>query len=423
MRSWWVWVGAPWRVLALLVLLTAAGAVSTVPRAGDWLGSWKQALSTGTGASVFIGPVAAGVACLVYARLRSSAMSEVILQSRRDLRCWLQPLLGVWGLACGALGVVSLATTTLAALAGAPAYPQYWWVVPASFGVLAAQVALGAAIGYASARAWLAPVAVVLVFLLFLWTVVGPVPAFFTTGGATASLAGQRFAPAGWTALGLAGLALAVVILAAAMLAARQHRLLVATWPRRAGVAAALVGWLAGWFVVGDADRLLATEPRPALTCAGSDPEVCLFAETPRPLDDLAAKVDRQAAALQALGVPVPARFADVGTDWAAHRGGVVVLLDEYASPTVGEDRATDTLVRPAACAADFGDEPPFAAFDARYLLGRWLQVRAGVLEPAPDAPDRAWLRSAEADAWVSATYRRLGACAFEEIRMPDGLG
>lgn len=418
MRRWFTWLGGRRAVLLILALFVAAGAAASANQIGDWRGSWKMALDAGGAARVFLGPVAAGVACLVYARLRSSAMSEVILQSRRDWLCWLQPLLAIWALAVAALVVVTATTTTIASLSGVPAYPRYLWILLPVCGVLAAQSAIGAAIGYASGRSWTAPLAVVLVLLLFLWSLAGPVPEFFLNGGFSGDLAGSRFVTGAWLATGVAAVALAVGVVALT-----HPRLFLTGVVRRALVGGAALGWLASWFVV-DSAMLVEARTDPEWTCAGARPQVCVYAEHPRPLADLAARVDQQAAALRVLDIALPARFIE-SLDAQPPGTGSVNLLDWTAARTVPDEIATDALTRPTSCPADYGDEPAYLSFEARHLLGRWLQVRAGVLEPRPGDRDRAWLTGAPAlaDAGVRTTYRQLTDCAYDELRMPDGLG
>lgn len=416
MRAPFAWVGDRRRAALLLVLLVLAGAAASAPRFRDWSGSWKQALDTGAGATVFIGPVAAGAACLAYARLRSSAMDDIVLQSRHDWWRWLQPLVAVWALASLALVLVTIGTTSVASAHGVPASPALSWVVVPACGLLAGQAAIGAAIGHATARAWAAPAAVVLVFLLFLWTTVGPLPDFFDTGGSTGSLAGQTYRVWPTVATGVAGLALAGAVLVLA------HPRLFLARPARSVVALGLVTtWVAGWwFTPGDGGERYAQVEDPPLACAGASPQVCVLADTPRPLADLARKVDRQAEALRRIGVPLPRRFVESYGPPSDAPDGVVVLLDESSRRTVDEERATDTLVRPAACPADHADEPPLLAFDARRQLGRWLQVQAGLLEPDAASSDHAWLTGdpeEQAD-WVRATYRLLAECRYDEIRL-----
>lgn len=412
------WVGDRARAALILVVLVAAGAASTFPNAGHWVGSWKQALDVGTGATVFIGPVAAGVACLSYARLRGSAMDDVLRQSVRDWWRWLQPLRAVWFLACLALTLVVLGATSLATLNGLPsAWSSAWIVVPA-FGVLAGQAAIGAAIGYASGRLWAAPAAVVLVFLLFLWTTVGPMPDFFDTGGARGSRGGSIYRPWPAVAVGLAGLALAGVAVIMA-----HRRLFLATARRRLIAFGVGALWIAGWwYTPGDAGERSAEMADPPQVCAGTEPEVCVLADLPLPLEDLARKVDDQAAVLRALDVPLPRRFVEITPTRPRAGEGWVLLLDDEVQRTVDVDRATDTLVRPALCPGDRGDEPPLLAFDARRQLGRWLQFRAGLMEPHRRDGDHDWLRGDPEvqEEWVRTTYRLLSECRYDEIRLHE---
>lgn len=410
------WVSGRLGAVVVLVMLVAAGGTSTVPNADHWIGSWKQALDVGTGATVFIGPVAAGVACLSYARLRGSAMDDVLRQSVFDWWRWLQPLMAVWFLASLALTLVVLGATTLARMNGVPsAWSSAWIVVPA-FGVLAGQAAVGAAIGYASGRLWTTPAAAVLVFLLFLWTTVGPMPDFFDTGGARGSRGGAvyLFWPA--AAVGLAGIALAGVVVIVA-----HRRVFLATATRRVVAVGVAALWVAGWWFTpadaGDRSVEMADPPR---VCAGAQPEVCVLADLPLPLKDLARKVDHQAEALRALDVTLPDRFVVIGPTTPRPGEGWVQLLEDEVHRTVDVDRATDTLVRPALCPGDRGDEPPYVAFDARRQLGRWLQFRAGLIEPDPRDGDHDWLHGDREvqEAWVRTTYRQLAECRYDEIRL-----
>lgn len=402
--------------------MVAAGIGCVLGRADSWIGSWKQALDMAAGSTLLIGPVLAGAAALAYARLRSSAVSEILLQGPRDWLRWLQPLLTTWALGCLALVLVALGTTTAANLAGAPAYPQYIWILLPAFAVLGAQTAIGTAFGYAAGRPWTAPLAAVFVFLLFLWTVNGPLPTFFVTGGVTGTLAGETFVAGPVFGPGVAAVGIAGVVLAAA-----HPRLLLATMPRKLVAAGAVAILALGWVLTpGDNDARYAIVADPAVTCAGSAPEVCVLREVPRPLDDLAEKAHAQASALVEIGAPLPQRFSPSPHGSGRRKDGVVLMwTKEESARVIGDDSVTRTLVTPAECAADTGDDVEAVPFDARHLLGRWIQMRAGLLKPGKDDGDRAWLtRPSEAQQdWVRTTYRQLAECDFAAIRMPDGLG
>ncbi len=417
------WLGGRWAILLQFGALLAVGVVSVAPRVSSWVGSWKQALDFGAGATSLMGPVAAGAACLAYARLRRSVMSEVMMQSRWDWWRWLQPAVAVWALASTALIAVVVGCTSIASAAGVPSYWGSAWIVLPALVLLAAQASVGAAVGFASGRAWLAPIVVAGVFSVNLLASAQLIPQVFNTGGVTGTLAGQVFTV--WPVLMPAVAAAGIVVLA---VAAADRRLLWATWSRRCvvglGLGALVVGWLSAPGSNDERYELLADPPQ---TCAGTQPQVCVFEETPRPLADLTAKVEEQAVFLVRAGVQLPDRFvqsyAVAGRD--PSEGVVRLIGHEESRASVSEDSATNTLVTPAPCEQDFGAEPPYLAMDARHLLGRWLQVRAGIRKPAGGDSDRAWLLGEQdrQEAWVREVYRQLQTCAFEEIQMPDGVG
>ncbi|KRA38346.1 MULTISPECIES: DUF7224 domain-containing protein [unclassified Nocardioides] len=422
MKVWLAWLGERRAIAVQFVLLLAAGLVWIGGRFPDLMGSWKQSLDFCAGATSFMGPIAAGTSCLAYARLRRSAMGEILLQSSRDWLRWLQPGLAIWGIAVAALLTLTLAMTTVASLAGVPAYWEFVWILVPSVLMLSAHTAIGAAIGFSSGRAWLAPLVVVLVYLLFLLTAVGVLPHVFDTGGVTGNLGGQGFAT--WPILTPGIVALGI---AACALAAGSPRIFLSTWPRRLLLAVAVAAWGTGWFLApGDSDLRYTLVADPPLTCAGSSPQVCVYEETPRPLKDLSERMHRQARSLVALDVPLPDRFAQSVPGRETRPEGGVVLMDRASRSTVTDDLATASLLRPSSsCPADSGPEPPYLAFEVRHQLGRWLQVQAGILRPDPGRRDYAWLTSdLQVQApWVRTTYRQLTECAFDQLRLPDGLG
>ncbi len=420
MSRWGTWLGGRRTVGLQLLALLAAAAAYALGRT-EWIGSWKQALDWGAGSTALVGPVAAGCACLAYARLRSSAMHEVLLQSRHDALRWLQPFLAVWALGCAAITLLTLTTTTLASLAGVPAYPQYVWILVPAWLVLAAQTAVGAAIGWASGRPWAAPVAAVLVFLLFLWTVVGPMPAVFSTGGA-GSLTGATFRPGPAFGRGLLAIGLAGGVLALA------HRPLVLAGPARRAVGVLVVGALGvGWVATpDDSDGHYGPVASPAVTCAGSAPEMCVYREIPRPLADLSARAQRLARPLLDIGVRLPSRFSQAaGQDGRVGEGWVGLMAEEESRTTVSDRSVFWSLLTPARCAPDFSDDPTPVPFAERHLIARWIGVRLGDVEPDPGDSDYRWLSGDPAvqAVWVRRTYEQLATCDFAAIRMPDGVG
>lgn len=418
------WLGGRGAIALQCAALLAVGVLWVAPRSASWVGSWKQALDFGAGATGLIGPVAAGAACLAHARVRRSAMGDLMMQSKLDWWRWLQPAVAVWALSCVALVAVTVGTTTIASVAGVPSYWSSAWIVLPALVVLAAQTAVGAAVGFASGRVWLAPIVVAGVFSVNLLASAQLIPQVFNTGGVTGTLAGQRFVVGPVLMPALASAGVVVVVLAAA-----NRPVFWATWSRRCvvglGAAALVFGWLAAPDSNDERYELLAVPPQ---TCAGTQPQVCVFEETPRPLRDLADRVGGQATFLVEAGVQLPDRFVQsyAGTGRDPSEGVIRLVGNEESRSTVSDDAATNTLVTPAHCAQDFGAEPPYVAMEARHLLGRWLQVRAGIRKPAARGDsDGAWLLGDgdQQTAWVRQVYRLLRTCAFEEIQMPDGLG
>lgn len=423
MKSSTVWLGGVRAIVILTVALSLAGALWVIPRSSSWFGSWKQALDFAAGAPAFIGPVAAGAACLVYARLRRSAMSDLMRQDARDWWRWLRPATTVWMVAVLVLLGLAATTTTIATMAGVPSYWQTIWILLPAVAVLGAQVAIGCAVGFSTGRPWTAPLVVAGVYSIFLLTASSLIPDIFGTGGVTGPLAGEGFVPGGVLPPALVAVGVAIVVTAAA------HRaMFCSTWPRRVVVAVGVAALAIGWNTAPNGnDARYRPVANPPLTCAGTAPEVCVFEEIPRPLADLTRRVAQQVVALREVGAEVPARFVQSLVGWTADpTEGVVTLIgDQDVSTTVDDKAATDTLVTPAACPADYSSAPPYAAYDARHLMGRWIQVRAGLRTPRADDGDRAWL-TGDADGqeeWIRTTYHHLRSCEFEKIQMPPGVG
>jgi hypothetical protein len=317
---------------------------------------------------------------------------------------------------------IVLATTTASGLAGSAAYPETTWVVVPALCVLAAQVAVGVLLGAVGRRRWLAPLAVAATFGLGVLGSVGVIPDIFRVGGITGSYAGETFDAS--TYAWQAGAALGV----AAVLLLLSNRSVVGSSRVARVVLAVIVLCGAGCYVALGQGIHEFTRPlaHPDLVCRGDAVRVCLARETTRPLDDLVARMERQAVALTDLGLDLPRRFVqpEAARD-ADPRDGALSLLDEELDATVSDESAARSLATPAACAAYRADvPPPEASFDARRLLARWLLVRAGLLAPGADDVDAAWLTSG-LDAqrgWVTATYDRLLRCDLEALRLPDGV-
>lgn len=417
-----VWLGDQ-RVVALeLLALVAVGLVPVLSRGTDWLGSWKMALDAGTFSLTLIGPVAAGLACTTYVRLATSGVEPLVRTGPRPWWPWIRPALSTWSLAALAVLAITTVVTTAARLAGSLPYYDTAWVVLPALCVLAAQVSLGVVLGARGQRLWLAPVAAAATFALGVLGAVGVMPEIFRTGGLGVSYSGETFDSA---TLGLQ--AAAAVGASAALLLFSNPQVVGGSVLARVGASLLVVMGAVCYVELGNGphDRYR-TVSEPELVCRGSQVRVCLARETTRPLDDLVARMERLAAALHELDLPLPDRYVQphVVRPPAATDGGLF-LMDEELDTTVSDEAAAVSLATPARCAAYSADTPPPEAFfDARRLLARWLLWRAGVLRPEPDERDHAWL-TAGGDAqrsWVTTTYAQLRACDLAGLRLPEGV-
>lgn len=416
------WLGSRRAVALQLVGLVAIGLVPLLSRGAPWLGSWKMALDAGLFSLTLIGPVSAGIACVTYARLATSGIEPLLRTAPRPWWPWLRPALATWSLGAVAMLALTAAATTGARLAGAlPSYDTLWVVVPA-LAVLAAQVAVGVAVGGLGRRTWSAPIAAAATFALGVLGSTGVMPEIFRAGGLGVSYAGETFDA---STLGLEATA---ALGAAAGLVLLSHPQLVAGSAVSRTLTSLLVLLGATCYVAlgnGTHERYRAA-PEQELVCRGATVRVCMARETTRPLDDLLARMERQAVALLDLGLELPRRYVQpLPATPPTEADGGLYLLDEELRATVSEEVAAVSLATPARCAAYSADTPPpEASFDARRLLARWLLVRAGLLEPGDDDRDRAWLQSGLEDqrSWVTTTYERLRTCDLDSLRLPDGV-
>lgn len=417
------WLGSGRVRVALAVTLVAAGLVPVLSRQAQWLGSWKLALDWGTSSLILLGPVAAGIACGVYVRLRRAGIADLLGQSARPWRGWTAPALAVWVLGSGAMVALCLSATTAAWLAGATAYPRLGWVILPALSVLGAQVAIGALIGSLTGHYWAVPWAAVGTFFLFLLTKLGVIPVVFDTGAATGTLVGETFSPHWFVVQGVLALGITATVLAL------SHWTLFRTssvlWKATTGAMAAAAAF-----------TLIAVEPPPDryeptasvdYACRDGRPVVCLTEDAKRPLDDLAAKMQRLAGSLVAAGAPLPDRFVRYppGVEPDPGAGAVRLFVEEQLASEVGYDAAAESLVTPAVCTAYSSDEAgvlPEEYFAVSSILVRWILVQDGH-ESAPSADDAQagwWAQPTEEQyPWVRTTYDALRDCRLDDLRPP----
>lgn len=416
------WLGSLRVRTALVVALVVAGLAPALSRGDDLLGSWKVALDHGTFGITTLGPVAAGIACTAYVRIRLAGMPELLSQAARPWVAWCAPAVGVWLLASLAVVLVCVATTTAAQAAGATTFPELSWVVLPALAVLGAEVAVGALIGSLAQRYWAAPWAAVAVFTLYILSSVGVLPAVFRTGGVTGSMAAETFRAQPLVLQGVAALGVA----AGAMALSRWELFRVSHRGNQAlsavTVVAAAVALLG---LTGDDDERYVFVDDVVYECREGTPTVCMTEETTRPLDDLATTMQQLAEPLVEAGITLPERFVQEAGPATEVTDGSLRLLDEELSAEVSDVSAARSLAQPADCPAYSSDDPrdlPEVWFAVDDVLVRWLLVQDGRQSPPSaghplaawwEAPYRVQLR------WVRATYDALRECRLLDLRLP----
>lgn len=420
MRMHGEWLGSARVRFVLLVVLTVAGAVPVMSRGARWLGSWKLALDEGSGSIVLLGPVAAGIACGVYVRLRRSHVDDLLSQAARPWRGWTAPALAVWALSGAAVLLLSLSTTTGAWLAGSKACPQLWWAIVPGLLVLGAEVSLGALIGSLAQHYWVVPWVAVGTFLLFLLTRLGIIPVVFDTGPTTGALIGETFYPPWFLFQAVAAAGIGCVALAAShpALFRSSHLAWRATTLLSAAMAAITLLALRA-----PLDRY---EPAPptADACIDGHPTVCMTQDGHRPLPDLASKMESLARPLLDADVPLPEKFVPIESISAADRGvGILSFFDEEELAREVDDAvAARSLATPARCPAFFADQPPPETYFSAYgFLVRWLLVQSGDEDaPTEGSLARWWaLPVGQQYPWLRATYAALTDCRLDDLGLP----
>ena len=414
------WLGTPRVRLALAAAMVAAGMVPVLSREASWLGSWKMALDWGTFSITLLGPVAAGTACAVYVRNRRAQLPELLSQAARPWLGWVAPALVVWLLAAVGVVLICAATTTATWAAGANAYPSVSWVVLPALVVLAADVAVGALIGSVVGHPFAAPWAAVTTFTLFILTSTSVIPGVFRTGGVSGSLAGGTFVTRTLVLQAVAALGFA----AGAMALSHVDLFRDSSLLTRVVTAVTIVGTAVALFGLNGDHERYALVADPEYECREGPPAVCMLAETTRPLDDIAGRMQRLSEHLTVAGASLPDRWLQVmGTPHPAD-GAINVPSDYVLDDQVSDADAAEALSTPADCPAYSSDDPTVpleATFAIRRILTRWILVQAAQ-EPAPsDGPLAAWwaLPPEEQHPWVRTTYDALRDCRLGDLRPP----
>jgi hypothetical protein len=388
----------------------------------DWVGSWKAALDTATGSLVIVGPVAAGWAALTYAGLHARRMPDFAASVIRGRRAWLSPLILIWLVGCFTVVGASAVATGLAQSLGSRAEPSQFWILGEAIAVLAAQVAIGALIGSIVVGPWAAPIATSAVFALGPLSVSGFVPGIFDTGSAAGSLVGNTWSVRVLALQSLTAMGLAVAV---GCLLVKQVTPVRAWVSGGIAVAVATVTAIA-WSVLdsGGYERYAYESSEPEWVCRGQSPQVCLSAETPRPLAAIATEMSRQAQALIDAGVRLPETFDQSVPGSRPRPGhGVIELPGTGELQTgVAAESIAGSLAMPAYCPAFYHQLSPIRGERAQVVLADWIgaQVQAG-RGVMFGARERAWLASDRAgqEEWVRKTYDALAHCRLRTVTVP----
>lgn len=413
-----LWAGSR-RALALTTLaLVATGLVAVYSRGLQAHATWRQALDWGTGSAALIGAVAAGLAAWQYARMRQAQFAELVSSTPRDLAGWCGPAVLVWLQASAALLLTIAATTVTTIAVGIPSHPGDLPILLQALAALATYVALGACLGAIVGQPWIAPVAVVLAYLLLILSISGFLPGTFDSGSVTGSLVGMEFNVAvialqGVVALGLA----AACAFGALRVLAARHRVVSAV------LVLALVAGVGAYLRLSSSghERYAYLDGPVPLTCAGTNPEVCVARDAPRPLESLAAEFAKQAPALEQLGFDVPRRFQV--TEFFRQNppgvGAIHFVDDLEASAEVDPLLVSEALATPGDCAAYSADVPDMRVLTIHFVLQEWVADRLGVRRQDSDSDLGRWMRSPAALEWARTVYPGLASCDFRGLDVP----
>lgn len=400
-------------LLALAVTHVACW-LATLTSGLVWVGSFKMALDWAAGSVFIAGPVTAALAAWTYAGLSQSSLPVLLAGAPRATGAWWRP--GLVVLLGASLGLVAL-VLELCAMAVAldlPISARQLTIVPYCVLMLAVHVLIGACLGRSLPPRWAAPIAGLLTFMVFMAATAGYAPRAFVTGSVSGSLVGQQY-----RLEAIALLSISAMLLVAGLLTVSLPSQIGP--PGRVGTGALVVAALAA-FAIGrcadlDVEGRLEFVPV-SFTCAGTHPEVCVAAETPRALDATARRLHQLARPLYAVGADVPRRWKESvpGGTGDPGSGGISYSDDDDLTGEVADDDMIFALTIPADCPSYTDGTDPEESLLARDRLGRWIAFRNGLGDTHKASP---WFSSAASEEWVRTTYARLVACDLDAVRLP----
>jgi hypothetical protein len=409
---------------ASLFVFVATGLVVLFVDRFPWWGSPMASVDWAMGTNVLVGPVAAGVASMLYSRMAITGWIFLLRGTRRGVAATLAPALVIALAAVVSLLVFLVLVMWVARSAGTTGAFRSLWIVGPTGAELVAEVMFGAAIGAWLGRWWLAPIAGVVVYVIQAAGAYGSFPAVLVTGPASTLLVELVFNPgfAAWQSLAV--ISLAAVCAGSLAIAARSQP----SWPSRGLIAGGAVGVVAGCLVIGS----LGSDARyqsdvVGLVCSGDVPRVCLSSDSVRPLASLSREFDKQSAVLIKDGLDVPDRFVQLlersVTEFA--HDGVIDLSTSAgdAASTVSASAVSWSLAYPAPCKQFFTISAPTDVLEERILLADWIARQtypaAGLELGTPR--EKRWMKTSADQqlTWVRSTYTALVDCDLTSIRLP----
>ncbi|MBQ1018400.1 hypothetical protein KBX71_11075 [Micromonospora sp. D93] len=348
-------------------------------RPGEWTTVWSQASARAQWPVLIMGPALAAVAAWSGGRARRDGMREQVSRAARPAwhielaRFAVVVLLGLLIYA-----VAPLAVLATAAANGAPGRPWPGYVLLGA-GTLVICAAIGHLAGTRFSSRAAPPLVAITTFTALSWLQDDPRFAMSVLSGhPQVALAPSALA----VRLALALAATAAAVAGAAVLGRRTmgldirfERVLLA-----GGVVATLA--LAGAMPVTGPLRVERPAPaRPA--CAGEQPEVCVWPEEQRHLED-AVQTSRRLAAATANAIPLPVTLHEEGLSGTGPQSGFWVGYGERAMAT-----SMISAVLPARWTCDtMAAEQRRAWAENSVMLRTWLAVRVtgddGILERTP---------------------------------------
>lgn len=389
-----------------------------------WWGSPMAAVDWAAGTNLLVGPVAAGIAALLYANLAASGWLMLLRGTRRGMRAAWGPAVMIALAAVTSLAVSMLFVVVVARQAGTAGALRGLWIVGPTGLALCAQVVGGAVVGSWLGRWWLAPAVAFVAYAAQAAGAYGWLSPILVTGPASTLLVERTFSTPFAVLQGAALAALTVVCGCALSFHVSARRPMAA----RGLLAVGLVGFAAALVAVGSmgAGARYTAAAGVGFRCAGTAPEVCMSADTVLPLEGLSEEFATQAAALRNRGIDVPSQFVQqtANSVVAYPQAGVVDLqsVDAHADRDVDPALVSWSLANPAPCPEFLGGVTR-AALMPRVVLADWIATQSqdsptlALSSPA----ELAWLDapSPRQRAWVASTYAALRACDLVGVRLP----